>query len=511
MFIVLNMLVSLNNLSSQTVSIEIVKIKTITDSRLLSISNFRFSFLKQCLVSFIVLSCLLTVDCIPSFYQSGQAYAFSIKDEKEYGEKMLAVIRKEFNLIDELDIIQYIVQISKKIVVTAGPQYFDYHFYVIDNREFNAFAAPSGLIFIHSGIIGAMKTEGELVSVIAHEIGHVMSRHIADRIDKTKKVSAGTLAMVLAGILVGGGALSQALITGGLATGEAMFLQFSRENEEEADRISFALMQDLNRDPQDMVSMLNTMHKVSRIRMGNIPQYLLTHPKPELRMGYVQDLIYVHPRKNYAAFDQFDFKRVQLKIASLSEDLNKLKPKYNRDIRNAENEEDRILAQYGLSFIHLAEGEYSRAIEGLNTVNSFYSDKVNVWVDLGRAHLSNGDLAQASKFFEMARNKDPGNWYAAYYLALTLEKKGEIDRAEQLYLQVQSHVPDYPDVYLQLARIAEDKRDTGLSHFYLGLSFFYDGNFSSSTFHFKKAKELLKSKARLAEIDEKLSKINELK
>jgi beta-barrel assembly-enhancing protease len=453
----------------------------------------------------------LTVDCFPYLYQQERAYAFSVGDEKEYGEKMLAVIRKEFNLIDDLDVVQYIVGIGSQIVVAAGPQYFNYHFYVINNKEFNAFAAPSGLIFIHSGIIGAMKTEGELVSVVAHEIGHVMSRHIADRIDKTKKVSAGTLAMVLAGILVGGGALSQALITGGLATGEAMYLQFTRENEEEADRIGFALMQDLNRDPQDMVSMLNTMYKVSRIRMGNIPQYLLTHPKPELRMGYVQDLIYVHPNGNYASFDQFHFKRIQHRMASLSEDPNKLKARYNREIRNAEDQESKVFAQYGLALVYLEEGEYGRAIEGLTAVNNFFHDKVNVWVDLGRAYLSNGELNQAFKYFDKARNSDPGNWYAAYYLALALEKKGEIVRAEQLYRQVQGHVPDYPPVYLQLAKIAGDQGDTGLSHFYLGLSFFYDGNFSSSQFHFSKAQEIMKSKEKLEEIAEKQKQMKELK
>jgi len=476
----------------------------------LSISNFRFSFLKQIFISFSILFCLLTVDCIPFLYQQERAYAFSVGDEKEYGEKMLAVIRKEFNLIDDLDVIQYIVGIGEPIVAAAGPQYFNYHFYVINNKEFNAFAAPSGLIFIHSGIIGAMKTEGELVSVVAHEIGHVMSRHIADRIDKTKKVSAGTLAMVLAGILVGGGALSQALITGGLATGEAMYLQFTRENEEEADRIGFALMQDLNRDPQDMVSMLNTMYKVSRIRMGNIPQYLLTHPKPEMRMGYVQDLIYVHPNENYASFDQFNFKRIQHRMAALSEDPNKLKARYNRELRNAEDQGAKIFAQYGLSLIYLEEGEYRRAIEGLTAVNNFFHDKVNVWVDLGRAYLSNGELNQAFKYFEKARNSDPGNWYAAYYLALALEKKGNIVRAEQLYRQVQGHVPDYPPVYLQLAKISGDKGDAGLSHYYLGLSFFYDGNFSSSQFHFKKAQEIMKSKEKLEEIAEKLTKMKEL-
>ena len=268
-------------------------------------------------------------------------------------------------------------------------------------------------------------------------------------------------------------------------------------------------MQDLNRDPEDMVSMLSTMYKISKIRMGNVPQYLLTHPMPKHRMGYVEDLIHVHARNNYTQFDQFPFQRVKLKLAALTGDPSKLKSQYNRTLRAQESGEARMYAQYGLSLLHFSNGEYDRAISGFHDVDNYFKDRPNLWVDLGRAYLSIGDLVQASRYFENARAKDPGNWYATYHLAMALQKKGDIDRAEKLYVQVQGHVPDYPPVYLQLAKIAGDRGDAGMSHFYLGLHYFYDVNYSTSRFHFLKAQEFLKSKEKAAEIDEKLKKMKD--
>ena len=70
-------------------------------------------------------------------------------------------------------------------------------------------------------------------------------------------------------------------------------------------------------------------------------------------------------------------------------------------------------------------------------------------------------------------------------------------------------MPDYPEIYLQLAKIAGDRGDAGLSHFNLGLHYYYSVNYSSSRFHFHKALELLKSTEKSAEIREKLEKMKE--
>jgi predicted Zn-dependent protease len=201
------------------------------------------------------------------------------------------MVRSRFEVLDEPDLKQYLRGLGKEVIDTAGVQFFNYHFYVIEDKEFNAFAAPSGLIFFHSGLIEKMESENELVSVLAHEIGHIAKRHISSRIKKGTQISAATMGLVLASIALGGGVASQALLAGSLAAGQSASLYYSRLDEEEADLLAYDWMKELNRNPEGQVNMLKTMRRVARYRSGMVPQYLLTHPNPEARLDYVQNLV----------------------------------------------------------------------------------------------------------------------------------------------------------------------------------------------------------------------------
>jgi len=270
----------------------------------------------------VVLFILATL--LQSFYRVNTVSAFSVGDEKKVGEQLLTMVRKEFKLIDEPDIIQYINELGKSTLEVAGSQFFDYHFFVINNKELNAFAAPSGLIFFHSGLIQSLDTENELVGVMAHEIGHVVSRHLADRVKKAGRINAATMLGMLVGIAIGGGALSEAIIAGSAAAGQTASLAFSRLDEEEADRLAYKWMQEEKRDPGAMVKMLRKIHTMNRYRMGYVPPYLLTHPGPDVRMSYIQDLILFGEKKPHVQTDNFDFQRVKSRVISMTTEPEKL-------------------------------------------------------------------------------------------------------------------------------------------------------------------------------------------
>jgi len=425
------------------------------------------------------------------FLATSPGYAFSVKEEREYGQKMLAVIRSEFDILDEPDINQYINKLGQEILAVAGNQYFNYHFYVINNRQFNAFASPSGLIFMYSGLLETMENEGELHSVLAHEIGHVVSRHIADRVDNSTKINAATLALVLAGIALGGGALSQALITGGMATGAAMSMAFTRQDEEEADRKAYAYMLEAQRDPQDMVTMLKKMHKVNQLNMGEVPQYLLTHPKPQLRMGYVEDLIHGKERGTFPEVDQFAFNRIKCRIKSYTRQPQELMASYRKKIRTADNEFERQMATYGLSLAYADQGEYGKAAEELKKVMEAFPAKTILLSDLGLIAFKSGRLQEAQELFDKARNLDPGDWYASYNLAVTLTTSGDDQRALALYKQLVGAMPDFAGGYFQIAGIQARQGNQALSHLNLGRSFYFKGQFKQATYHLEKAKGMM--------------------
>ena len=133
------------------------------------------------------------VACVVLFAQAllpVQVSALTIGEERKIGEQLLFSIRRELPVLDDPDISAYINALGHKVLDNIGPQYFDYRFFVVKSDQFNAFAAPAGLVFFYSGLIETMRTENELLSVLAHEIGHVVSRHIAQRLDKGSKVRA---------------------------------------------------------------------------------------------------------------------------------------------------------------------------------------------------------------------------------------------------------------------------------------------------------------------------------
>lgn len=424
---------------------------------------------------------------------------------------MLAVVRSEFDLLDQPDINQYINKLGNEIVSIAGSQYFDYHFYVINNRDFNAFATPSGLIFMNSGLLETMDNEGELHSVLAHEVGHVVSRHIAGRIENSTKINAATLALVLAGIALGGGAVSQALITGGLATGAAMGMAFTRHDEEEADRKAYAYMLQTNRDPRDMVTMLKKMYRVNQLNMGEVPQYLLTHPKPELRMGYVEDLIHMNQPGSFPEVDQFEFNRIKCRVKSYTKQPQQLLASYRKKIRKADNEFDRLMATYGLSLAYSDQAQYAKAEEELKKVLAAFPGKSILLSDLGLIYFKSGRLQEAKNLFDKARNIDPGDWYASYNLAVTLTTNGNDERALALYRQLVGAMPDFSGGYFQIAGIYSRQGKQALSHLNLGKSFYFKGQFKPATYHLNLAKKMLAAdQAVVSEVEELLKIIKEL-
>jgi len=438
------------------------------------------------------------------------AHALTISEERELGEKLLSIVRTEFDLLDEPDLTQYITRIGREILKETGSSYFDYHFFVVKDKEINAFAAPSGLIFFNAGLIEAMSNENELVSVMAHEAGHIVSRHYANRLKKSTTTSIATAALILAGIAMGGGAVSEALITGAMATNATLGLKFSRIDEEEADRLAYKWMKAQGRDPADMVDMLRTLRKINLYRSTNIPPYLLTHPEPHTRMGYVQDLLLYSNNGDYRNIDEFEFKRFQYRILSQSKDPQTLIPLFKNNIAAADTDKTGgVMEYYGLALALRAAADYDAAEKALHTVIDHYPDKSILKTDLGVIFFESGRYSEALKIFNQAWATDRDCNYTTYYLARTLEQTGSLDRAIQLYDELLAVQPDYADLYYRLGKIWAAKGNKGVGYYYLGVYHWYEGDAQSAKWNLYQAQKDLatgdpfhaKAQAMLAKIE----------
>jgi predicted Zn-dependent protease len=448
--------------------------------------NTILSLTKSFIIRFFVTLAVVQLTIPPS------ATAFSVSEEKEVGEKLISIIREAFDILDEPDLSEYINDLGQQSLNHAETKFFDYHFFIISNKEFNAFTAPSGLIFIHSGLIEICSSENELVSVIAHEIGHAASRHIADRIDKSAKLNIGTAALMIAALALGQGALSEALITGSMAAGATMSLKFSRQDEEEADRIAYKLMQAQDRDPSQMVSMLQKMRRVSRYRRGSLPAYLLTHPEPEMRLGYIEDRLLLDLDRTYKPRDEFDFLRAKSRIDALTKESHILLPVLERKLKESPPASDEyFMAQYGLSQAYLANRQYEKAEAALNKVILRFPERTVLRTDLGRIYFEAGKFDLALTTFQ---KQAPGGLYKPYndyQLARALVQAGSTDKAAELYENLIREIPTFSRLYYEMGQIRAAQGQKGASHYNLGLFYWYEGQTENARYHLRQALENL--------------------
>ncbi len=419
------------------------------------------------------------------------ALAFSLGEEREVGEILLYQIRQAFPLLDDPDLSQYVNDLGDKVLAVAGVQYFDYHLFVVKSKEFNAFAAPSGLIFFYTGLIETMDSEDELLSVLAHEIGHVVSRHIAARMDKGMKVGLATLALALAGLALGAGgagAAGQAVVTGSMAAGQAMNLHFSRQDEEEADLLSYGWMKKMGRDTAAMEKMLKTMRRITRYRMGQIPQYLLTHPDPEARMGYVQSLMAVDKAakasevigvtevKNPKKADDFAFLRFKYRVMAQIEDDGQFRNFItSRSTDSQLSPFERSMAKYGLSQVEREANNLERSRALLQEVIAAFPDRSILLVDLGRIELAAGNKDKARELIEKAARQDPADLWAVFQLAKVHQALGNSKEAEGNYFTIARETPEYAKVYYELGKIRSDQGQKSEASYYLGKYYLYEG------------------------------------
>ncbi|PNW83103.1 hypothetical protein CHLRE_06g306650v5 [Chlamydomonas reinhardtii] len=173
----------------------------------------------------------------------------------------------------------------------AHMQNLQWEFAVIDNPTPNAFVVPGGKVVVFTGLLRLLgHSDDELAAVLAHEVGHVLARHTAERMST---LNVWTLFNMILRLTLGFGLPNVAMYMG-------IFLPYSRLAEYEADRIGLRLMARACFDPTaapHMLAKLNAKEKQMQQRgmSAPIPAFLRTHPLTEDRVRQVEsDLQQAH-------------------------------------------------------------------------------------------------------------------------------------------------------------------------------------------------------------------------
>ena len=215
------------------------------------------------------------------------ACGVSTQQEVQLGNEYAAQIDAQLPIVGDYEINRYINVLGDSIAGVADDRGLDWTFRVVNAPEINAFAVPGGHIYINRGLIERTQNLAQLAGVMGHEIGHVTRRHSIEQMEKAQKANIGiTLACALTGIC-GNQAAAAAIQVGGAA----VFANFSRQDEQEADEVGVAYVTRAGIHPRGIPEMFRILLNERTRERSGVDAWFASHPLEEDRITATEALI----------------------------------------------------------------------------------------------------------------------------------------------------------------------------------------------------------------------------
>jgi predicted Zn-dependent protease len=413
----------------------------------------------------------------------------SIEDETIVGNKFLESVRKQFPMAEDDFVNEYLNDLGQYLANNLETQPFPFRFYAVQDSDVNAFAGPGGHIFFFTGLILAMDEADELAAVLCHEMGHVAARHLSSRVEQNKKVALATLAGFLAGALIGGKAAG-ALMTGSVAAGIQQQLNYSREDERQADQLGFKYMDLSGFEPRGMLDMMKKLEKIQWQGANAVPSYLLTHPGGSERILNTESMMASHTgskeNREVKKFRRlFPYLKMTL-VARYAEPQDA--ERYLKKVSEGSTESPK--ADYGYGLLWKEKGEYAKAVGFLDKASREDPTFLPILRNLGEAHQLKGQDRQAIAVLERALKIDDQDRATLFLMAVSYQNLEEHDKAVVFYERLASMKPVRDEVYHNLGVSYGKKGKLALAHYYFGIYFLGIGEVKTARFHFQKSEEL---------------------
>jgi MAF protein len=200
-----------------------------------------------------------------------ETYYYSTDREVAMGKAIAKEVEKEYKLAEDPLLQKRVEDIGKKIAAVCDRKDIDYHFYVLNEDEVNAFSLPGGYVYINKGLIEKVSSDDELAGVIGHEVAHIVARH---SIKKLQAAQGYTILRILVAQAPGGGEVGAAADA---AVTEVM-LGYSREDELLADQLGTRYSKLAGYDPHAMIKFLTKLQDINRHKPLRPRTYYKTHP-----------------------------------------------------------------------------------------------------------------------------------------------------------------------------------------------------------------------------------------
>ncbi|MDE1168031.1 MAG: M48 family metalloprotease [Pseudomonas sp.] len=396
----------------------------------------------------LTLACLLPLasiaDDLPSLGDASSAIV-SPQQEHDLGRAWLSILRGQVNQLSDPLLKDFVENSVYKLAETSQLQDRRLEFILIDSKELNAFAAPGGIVGVNGGLFLNAQTEGEYAGVLAHELAHLSQRHFARGIEQQQQMQLPVMAALLAGIVLaatGAGDAGIAAIAGTQAGAYQKQMSFSREREQEADRIGIINLEKAGYDPRNMPNMFERLARQYRFD-AKPPEFLLTHPVTESRIADTRNRAEQSPKGGVE--DTVRYQLIRARVQLIYEETPGMAAKRFRVLLDENPNSDP--ARYGLAIAQIKGGQLNEARANLKPLLAKSPNEVIYNLAEIDLDITNNRFPDAQARVDKMLALYPDNYPLNQSRVDLLLKQGHYPEAEKALSSLLKSRPEDPDVW----------------------------------------------------------------
>ncbi|GAB2611084.1 M48 family metalloprotease [Lysobacter erysipheiresistens] len=215
--------------------------------------------------------------------------------QEQYGSMMLAQLRHYEYVLEDPLVESWLDALGSRLAANSGTPRQPFTFFMLRQRQINAFATLGGYIAVNAGLVLAAEREDEVAAVMSHEIAHVTQEHVLRGVERAQRDQLPILLAMLGAVVMaqsaGGNSsddATQAAIVSAMGLMQQRQINYTRSNEQEADRLGIQTLSRSHYDTDAMADFFLTMQARSRANGAGAydsPDYLRTHPVTTSRIS----------------------------------------------------------------------------------------------------------------------------------------------------------------------------------------------------------------------------------
>jgi predicted Zn-dependent protease len=396
---------------------------------------------------FLMLACMpaALADDLPDLGDSSLS-ALSPQDERRIGDDILRSVYSSGDVITDVEVIDYMQNLGNRLVAASPSPQLKFTFFVVQDPTINAFALPSAIIGVHTGLILTATSESEVASVISHEIGHVTQRHIARMMAQQQRDAWQPLAALAFALLAArsNGQLAGASLQAAQAGMVQKQLDYTREHEREADRVGVQILNQAGFDTRAMPAFFEKLMKGTRFYEGSAPSFLRSHPLTTERIADVRNRVEQLPYRQVPDSPEFNYTRAKLRAIMGMPDQAVV---WFDDILKQKKYVEEAPQRYGLAVALMRANQLPRAAEQVAWLRANAARNPMIETLAARLQVAQGKSREAEAQYRQALGVYPNHRGLIYGYSELLLSSGQIDAALKLIADKQATYPDDPYLY----------------------------------------------------------------